>query len=108
MGPSASGRWRAQASCLPHCAERDPDTAPEGWLQKTLAGGGSAVVLAFLCNKALMPIRAPITVALTPVVARCATPTAARSRYSKSLAVSPPPLLAANPFPCNAAPAHLS
>lgn len=32
--------------------------------------GGGALALAFLCNKALMPIRIPITVALTPAVAR--------------------------------------
>ncbi|KAG0582140.1 hypothetical protein M758_3G035900 [Ceratodon purpureus] len=32
--------------------------------------GGGALALAFLCNKALMPIRVPITVALTPPVAR--------------------------------------
>mmetsp|Transcript_16319 Transcript_16319/g.48931 ORF Transcript_16319/g.48931 Transcript_16319/m.48931 type:complete len:120 (+) Transcript_16319:361-720(+) len=51
-------------------SERDPDTPPEGWFQKTLAGGGSAALLAFLCNKALMPVRAPITIGLTPMVAR--------------------------------------
>lgn len=50
--------------------EREAGQPPEGWLQKTLAGGGSAVVLAFICNKALMPIRAPITLGLTPMVAR--------------------------------------
>lgn len=32
--------------------------------------GGGALALAFLCNKALMPVRIPITVALTPTVAR--------------------------------------
>jgi hypothetical protein len=32
--------------------------------------GGGALALAFLCNKALMPVRIPITVALTPPVAR--------------------------------------
>jgi hypothetical protein len=32
--------------------------------------GGGALALAFLCNKALMPIRIPITIALTPPVAR--------------------------------------
>lgn len=46
--------------------------APEerGWLDRTLSGGGSSVALAFLCNKALFPVRTPITVGLTPVVAR--------------------------------------
>lgn len=51
-------------------SEREADQPPDGWLQKTLAGGGSAVVLAFICNKALMPIRAPITIGITPMVAR--------------------------------------
>lgn len=58
----------------PSCgAARSPDMPPEGWLQKTLAGGGSAVVLAFLCNKALFVVRTPITIAVTPAIARCAS-----------------------------------
>jgi Protein of unknown function (DUF1279) len=52
-------------------AEREANAEPEGWFQKTVAGGGSAALLAFLCNKALLPVRVPITVGLTPVVARC-------------------------------------
>lgn len=38
-------------------------------VQAAVSGGG-AIALAFLCNKALMPIRIPITVALTPPIAR--------------------------------------
>ncbi|GMY05420.1 DUF1279 family protein [Fagus crenata] len=34
------------------------------------ASTGGAVALAFLCNKALLPIRVPITIALTPPIAR--------------------------------------
>lgn len=34
------------------------------------ASSGGALALAFLCNKALFPIRVPITFALTPPVAR--------------------------------------
>ncbi|KAL7002517.1 hypothetical protein U1Q18_003670 [Sarracenia purpurea var. burkii] len=34
------------------------------------ASSGGAIALAILCNKALFPIRVPITVALTPPVAR--------------------------------------
>jgi Protein of unknown function (DUF1279) len=52
--------------------EREANAEPEGWFQKTVAGGGSAALLAFLCNKALLPVRVPITVGLTPVVARWA------------------------------------
>lgn len=49
-------------------ADNDPDK--QGWLEKILTGGTSSVALAFLCNKALFPVRAPITLALTPAVAR--------------------------------------
>mmetsp|Transcript_29710 Transcript_29710/g.83753 ORF Transcript_29710/g.83753 Transcript_29710/m.83753 type:complete len:125 (-) Transcript_29710:139-513(-) len=31
---------------------------------------GPSLAAAYLCNKALMPIRTPITIALTPIVAR--------------------------------------
>lgn len=41
-----------------------------GWLDKTLSGGGSTIAMAVLLNKALFPIRTPITLALTPYVAR--------------------------------------
>lgn len=34
------------------------------------ASGGGALALALLCNKALFPIRVPITIALTPPIAR--------------------------------------
>ncbi|KAJ0076611.1 hypothetical protein Patl1_36015 [Pistacia atlantica] len=34
------------------------------------ASSGGALALALLCNKALFPIRVPITIALTPPVAR--------------------------------------
>ncbi|MCO5558196.1 hypothetical protein L7F22_063231 [Adiantum nelumboides] len=38
--------------------------------EKALMGSGSALVLAVLCNKALLPLRVPLTVALTPPIAR--------------------------------------
>ncbi|KAF9605381.1 hypothetical protein IFM89_016958 [Coptis chinensis] len=34
------------------------------------ASSGGAIALAILCNKALFPIRVPITIALTPPIAR--------------------------------------
>jgi hypothetical protein len=46
-----------------------PEKEP-GWLARTLAGGGSSLALAFVANKALFPLRAPVTLALTPAVAR--------------------------------------
>eukprot|EP00250_Pteridium_aquilinum_P015328 c22523_g1_i1 orf=193-648(+) len=37
---------------------------------KALISGSSALVLAILCNKALLPVRVPLTFALTPPIAR--------------------------------------
>ncbi|PSC71235.1 hypothetical protein C2E20_5331 [Micractinium conductrix] len=42
----------------------------KGWLDRALTGGSSTLALAFLCNKALFPVRTPITLGLTPMVAR--------------------------------------
>lgn len=49
-----------------------PDVVPEdqSWFERLMSGGGSTLALAILCNKALFPIRTPITLALTPPVAR--------------------------------------
>ena len=63
-------RRSSQAGMVCAAAEREANAEPEGWFQKAVAGGGSAALLAFLCNKALLPVRVPITVGLTPVVAR--------------------------------------
>jgi hypothetical protein len=41
-----------------------------GWLDKALSGGGSTLAMAVLLNKAMFPIRTPITLGLTPYVAR--------------------------------------
>lgn len=59
----------------PPAEERYDETAAEGeaergWLDKALSGGSSTLALAFLCNKALFPVRTPITLGLTPAVAR--------------------------------------
>lgn len=42
----------------------------KGWLDRVLSGGSSTLALAFICNKALFPVRTPITLGLTPLVAR--------------------------------------
>jgi Protein of unknown function (DUF1279) len=42
----------------------------QGWVHRLLAGSSSSLALAFIANKALIPVRAPITVALTPPVAK--------------------------------------
>ena len=60
---------------LPACpadkaVKEDGDSDKRGWFANLLSGPGSTVALAFLCNKALLPVRVPITVGLTPAVAR--------------------------------------
>jgi len=40
------------------------------WLERLVAGKGGTLALAFICNKFLFPIRTPITLTLTPLVAR--------------------------------------
>lgn len=52
---------------------KEEDVPPEeqGWVRRMLEGSSSSLALAFIANKALIPVRAPITIALTPPVARC-------------------------------------
>ena len=50
--------------------EHSSGSEDKGWMDKILTGGSSTLALAFLCNKALFPVRTPITRALTPAVAR--------------------------------------
>lgn len=49
--------------------EEDPDKHPS-LLQKALLGPGSHLALAILCSKAMIPIKLPVAVALTPYVHR--------------------------------------
>jgi hypothetical protein len=51
-------------------AEAGAAQAEQGWWDRVLTGSSSSLALAFLCNKALFPVRTPITLALTPAVAR--------------------------------------
>ena len=46
------------------------DEQPSSTFSRWLAGGGSTLALSFVANKALFPVRAPVTLALTPAVAR--------------------------------------
>ncbi|KAL4458575.1 hypothetical protein ABPG75_013440 [Micractinium tetrahymenae] len=50
--------------------QQQQQQAEKGWLDRVLSGGSSTLALAFICNKALFPVRTPITLGLTPVVAR--------------------------------------
>jgi hypothetical protein len=53
----------------PAPAEDDPDAEPSR-LQKLLLGPGSHLVLAIVCSKAMIPLKLPVAVALTPYVHR--------------------------------------
>ncbi|KAM3259396.1 hypothetical protein ACQJBY_050927 [Aegilops geniculata] len=44
--------------------------APRNRTGELAASSGGALALAILCNKALFPVRVPITIALTPPIAR--------------------------------------
>ncbi|KAJ1290631.1 hypothetical protein BS78_02G259400 [Paspalum vaginatum] len=46
------------------------ERTPRNRTMELVASSGGALTLAILCNKALLPVRVPITIALTPPVAR--------------------------------------
>ena len=48
----------------------DANPAARGWFTGSLTSSGSSLALAFLCTKALLPIRVPLTLAITPPIAR--------------------------------------
>ncbi|KAF8701039.1 hypothetical protein HU200_033934 [Digitaria exilis] len=50
--------------------QEDPERPPRNRTMELVASSGGALTLAVLCNKALFPVRVPITIALTPPVAR--------------------------------------
>lgn len=63
----------------PHNRANAPPTAPSedgkeddrhGWMSGMLAGKGSSAAVAFLCTKALGPIRTGITFTATPLLHR--------------------------------------
>lgn len=47
----------------------DPDKEPS-YIEKLIFGSGSHVALAILCSKAFIPLKLPVSVALTPYVHR--------------------------------------
>lgn len=58
---------------LPGISKEDnPDESKnkKNWTAELATSTGGALALAVLCNKALFPIRVPITIALTPPIAR--------------------------------------
>lgn len=61
-------RWGLMSP--PRQAGEPAEPGAGGWLARALSGAGSSLALAFVANKALFPLRAPVTLALTPAVAR--------------------------------------
>ncbi|QCE12430.1 uncharacterized protein C106.07c [Vigna unguiculata] len=54
----------------PNPIDEDASQPPKNRTAQVAASAGGAFTLAILCNKALFPVRVPITVALTPPIAR--------------------------------------
>ncbi|XP_047183008.1 uncharacterized protein C106.07c-like [Vigna umbellata] len=54
----------------PNPNDEDASQPPKNRTAQLAASAGGAFTLAILCNKALFPVRVPITVALTPPIAR--------------------------------------
>lgn len=81
--------------------KEDGDSDKRGWFANLLSGPGSTVALAFLCNKALLPVRVPITVGLTPAVARLLQNRSAATAATK-VASAHQPTPTANPASCAA------
>ncbi|KAK9848251.1 hypothetical protein WJX84_011800 [Apatococcus fuscideae] len=48
----------------------DKDSKQRGWFADQMSRGGPSLLIAFICTKALLPVRAPLTLAITPPVAR--------------------------------------
>jgi hypothetical protein len=62
------------AAPVPNRSEVVPDASererPRNRTAELVASSGGAMALALLCNKALLPVRIPITIALTPPISR--------------------------------------
>ena len=51
----------------------DKEPHERGWFADKMAKGGPSLLVAFICTKALLPVRAPLTIAITPPIARYAS-----------------------------------
>ncbi|GJP31759.1 hypothetical protein CLOM_g14967 [Closterium sp. NIES-68] len=67
-GPAGAGTTRANVAVGSAGGSESGGAAAAG-----LIGSGGALAVAWLCNKALIPVRVPITLALTPPIARFLT-----------------------------------
>jgi len=75
--PSAAASTSSSSSSPAHEDHEEDDG--RNWFARALSGHGSSLALAFVANKALFPVRAPITLGLTPAVARALRANAAAS-----------------------------
>ena len=84
-GRNAAGAGAASSSSSSAgSGEQEVEDDGRNWFARALSGHGSSLALAFVANKALFPVRAPITLGLTPAVARALRVNAARSAAAAS------------------------
>ena len=72
-GPAARDEALRDAALPPRPndgLQEEPERPPRNRTMELVASSGGALTLALLCNKALFPVRVPITIALTPPIAR--------------------------------------
>ncbi|TVU10214.1 hypothetical protein EJB05_43727 [Eragrostis curvula] len=72
--PAPAAEALPDAAAVPNRSEVLHDASererPRNRTAELVASSGGALALAVLCNKALLPVRIPITIALTPPVSR--------------------------------------
>ena len=67
---SASMRYKSGFCCAENDLRADANPEERSWLAKAVTSSGSSFAVAFLCTKALLPVRVPLTIGITPVIAR--------------------------------------
>uniref|UniRef100_A0A0E0EUG1 DUF1279 domain-containing protein n=1 Tax=Oryza meridionalis TaxID=40149 RepID=A0A0E0EUG1_9ORYZ len=71
ISPSGVAVDEAAETPTPTASAAVPEEAPpRNRTRELVASSGGALALALMCNKALLPVRVPVTLALTPPVAR--------------------------------------
>ncbi|KAK3132791.1 hypothetical protein QOZ80_6AG0527790 [Eleusine coracana subsp. coracana] len=72
--PAAGGDILGDAAAVPNRSEVVHDASERererNRTAELVASSGGALALAILCNKALLPVRIPMTIALTPPISR--------------------------------------
>jgi hypothetical protein len=82
-------RLRAPAQAEWCSSRRDGERPPRNRTIELVASSGSVLTLVLLCNKVLLPVRVPITIARTPPIARALT-SAAGGLSRTDMRVRPP------------------